>query len=100
MRFVCVVDANPFTADTVEWELPDRPGGVSGWMDRSKIQIVNENTSVLTIYDVAREDAGRVICKANNGIKGIVATKTTRLIVNRKTFSKNLACFCLLWPFL
>ena len=89
-EFRCKVDANPFDINTVVWDLPDRPGGANAWTHRSSLEIVlSTQTSVLTIRKVKRGDAGRVICRATNGLKGVVQVKTTKLIVNRKKIILN-----------
>ena len=92
-EFLCRVDANPFTESTVTWDLPDRGNYTGG--DRfeatgSRVRVDYDGasmTSRLTIYAVTPGDAGRVICKANNSIKGEGGNtdqQTTTLVVNRK----------------
>ena len=48
-----------------------------------------KRTSTLTIFNVEPSDAGRVVCKADNGVKGKYsgsnhAMQTSKLVVNRK----------------
>ena len=47
------------------------------------MQVVN-NTSIITVESVRRLDAGKVVCKAKNGVGTSVTTKTTMLIINRE----------------
>ena len=89
-EFLCRVDANPFTESTVTWDLPDRGNYTGGEATGSRVRVDYDGasmTSRLTIYAVTPGDAGRVICKANNSIKGeggSTAQQTTTLVVNRK----------------
>ena len=84
-EFHCSVDANPFTEDTVSWSLPDRPGGFLAWRNRKEVIVDPLNkTSVLKIHFVNRDDMGRVVCSANNGVRGLERSKTSRLTVLRK----------------
>ena len=48
-----------------------------------------KRTSTLTIFNVEPSDAGRVVCQADNGVKGKYsgsnhAMQTSKLVVNRK----------------
>ena len=84
-EFRCSVDANPFDEDTISWTLPDRPGGFLAWRNRKEVIVDAANkTSVLRIHFANREDMGRVVCSANNGVKGKEKAKTTRLVVHRE----------------
>lgn len=84
--FQCSVQANPFTEDTISWHLPDRPGGLLAWQSRREVSVdlINQ-TSTLTIHFANREDRGRVVCMANNGVRGVEVTETSSLIINRKS---------------
>jgi hypothetical protein len=46
---------------------------------------VLNNTSIMILDSVRRLDAGRVVCKAKNGVGNVVATKSTHLIINRNS---------------
>ena len=37
-RFECRVRANPFTEETVRWDLPDRPGGQAAWEPKKEVR--------------------------------------------------------------
>ncbi len=37
-RFECRVRANPFTEETVRWDLPDRPGGPAAWEPKKEVR--------------------------------------------------------------
>ncbi len=49
-------------------------------------QVVND-TSIITLESVRRLDAGKVVCKAKNGVGTSVTVKTTMLVINRELFS-------------
>ena len=59
---------------------------VPNWKKRLISEKIDKETTRLTIVKVKREDAGRVICKATNGVGGDTtkSTATTYLKVNRK----------------
>ena len=105
------MDANPNDDDIVSWDLPDREFRLSesdyaddikrreqadippregpqkqNWKKRLISDKINKTTSMLTILKVKRDDAGRVVCRANNGVGGETtkSVKTTYLKVNRK----------------
>ncbi len=82
-EFVCAADGNPFTEETIRWDLPDRAGGLPLWENRREI-IVDESamTSTLRVHYAGREEAGRVVCSAGNGIRDLVRTRSSRLVVN------------------
>ena len=83
--FQCQVEANPFDEATIHWALPDHPDGPPGWDNKKEIRVNLENkTSTLSIHFATRRDSGRVVCQASNGVKNVVATKETELIVDRK----------------
>ena len=110
--FDCTVDANPNDDDVVSWDLPDRDSVKSpeldyldvvtrrghgvfpshkspknpNWRKRLISDKINQKTTRLTIVKVKREDAGRVVCHASNGVGGDTtkSVKTTYLKVNRK----------------
>lgn len=85
--FQCSVQANPFTEDTISWHLPDRPGGLLAWQSRREVSVdlINQ-TSTLTIHFANREDRGRVVCMANNGVRGVEVTETSSLIINHEPY--------------
>ena len=111
--FNCTVDANPNDDDVVSWDLPDRdsvkstkldyldvitrrghgvfpstlkPPKKPNWRRRLISNKIDQKTTRLTIVKVKREDAGRVVCRASNGVGGETTNseKTTYLKVNRK----------------
>jgi hypothetical protein len=110
--FNCTVDANPNDDDLVSWDLPDRDSAKSpeldyfdvitrrgqgvfpshkppkkpNWRKRLISDKLDQQTTRLTIVKVKREDAGRVVCRASNGVGGKTTNsmKTTYLKVNRK----------------
>ncbi len=87
-QFVCSVESNPFSEDTVQWDLPDRRGGFPAWSSKREVKVdLVKKTSTLLLHFVDRHDAGRVVCSADNGVKGLVgreASRETRLVVHRK----------------
>ena len=110
--FNCTIDANPNDDDIVSWDLPDRdtakttefnyfdvlaregngvfpshkPPKKQNWRKRLISDKIDKRTSKLTIVKVKREDAGRVVCRASNGVGGETTNSvaTTYLKVNRK----------------
>ena len=109
--FYCTVDANPNGDDTVSWDLPDRESNISeldytnditrrveketkqshvlqkqNWRRRLRSEKINATTFMLTILKVKRDDAGRIVCHARNGVGGETTKSiaTTYLKVNRK----------------
>ena len=84
-EFRCTVAANPFNDDTVTWTLPDRPGGILEWRNRKEV-IVDPvtKTSTLRLHFVSRDDRGRVVCTANNGVGELEVTESATLTVNRE----------------
>ena len=70
----CTADANPLSRDTVTWS---RSGFdfSSGRVSRT----AGNGSSVLTIRNVTREDAGLFLCRANNGI-GMVNASAALLV--------------------
>ena len=59
---------------------------VPNWKKRLISEKIDKETTRLTIVKVKREDAGRVVCKASNGVGGDTTRSiaTTYLKVNRK----------------
>ena len=109
--FNCTVDANPNENNIVKWDLPDRKfemyefGSFAGgdtarrdqqqmqlrvekekWKKRQRSEKINKTTTMLTISKVRRDDAGRVVCRASNGVGGETTKSVaiTYLVVNRK----------------
>lgn len=109
--FNCTVDANPNDADIITWDLPDRESKLNefdytddttrrehedipprdgpqkeNWRRRLISDKINRTTTMLTILKVKRADAGRVVCRASNGVGGETtkSVATTYLKVNRK----------------
>lgn len=95
-NFVCTLDANPIPEGVIQWELQNFPpqqisqpfpwSGVISWRDRNHVRNLNETTSMLTIYDVDRSDAGLVTCSANNGVHNLTVYDAAQLVVNREEF--------------
>ena len=63
-----------------------KPPKKPNWRKRLISDKIDQITTRLTIVKVKREDAGRVVCRARNGVGGETTTsvKTTYLKVNRK----------------
>ena len=107
--FNCTVDANPNDDKIVSWDFPDKNfemyefGSFAGdvarrnqemrlqhekqkWKKRRRSEKIDKTTTMLTISKVKRDDAGRVVCRASNGVGGETtrSVATTYLVVNRK----------------
>lgn len=84
-KFICKVDANPFTEKTVQWSLPDHPRGNRGWENKKEVKVnLEEGTSTLLLHYPNRYDRGRVVCSATNGVKNMVVEDSSRLTINRE----------------
>lgn len=75
---VCVVDANPINAETVQWK---REG--FDMETRARLSNVSGTSFFLTVINVTDEDAGQFTCEASNGI-GETVSNSTFLLVRRK----------------
>jgi hypothetical protein len=89
-EFRCKIEANPFDENTVKWDMPDRPeddgpvGPGHHWRDRIDISVINQ-TSILRLRGIDKSDTGLVVCTTSNGVKGVIKTASTNLVVNRKS---------------
>lgn len=83
--FTCKIEANPFREDTIQWDLPDHPGGPNAWKNKKEVNVDLKNkTSTLILHFPRREERGRVECRASNGVRGIVDKQYSFLVINRK----------------